>query len=336
MIRRTAGLRAATVILVMAASATGCSSGDSSSGGPAATPVSLGYIADYSGSAAFAVAAKQGLWAKQGLKPDLKVFTNGPLQVQALGAGDLDFGYVGPGALWLPASGKAKIIAVNMLGQADRVIARPGSGTTKAADLKGKKVAVPDGTSGDMILNLALEQAGLKPGDITRVSMDPSTVVAAFSSGQVDAAALWYPLIDTIKKRVPDLVEVTRTQDFYPKLTFPSAFVTQPGLPASNPALVKKVTTVLREADDWIAAHPQDSEKVTADFLKLPADQLAGSTKYVKIMSSGDLAKLTEDGTADGWFNGLADVFVTMGKLKAPGDAKDYYLGSQYQAATAK
>ena len=36
--------------------------------------------------------------------------------------------------------------------------------------------------------------------------MDPATVVSAFSSGQVDAAGIWYPLIDTIKAQVPDLV----------------------------------------------------------------------------------------------------------------------------------
>ncbi|MGW1087342.1 aliphatic sulfonate ABC transporter substrate-binding protein [Streptomyces sp. NPDC002596] len=330
--RRTALLWATTTALGLVTSATGCSSTASSSAGRT-TPVTFGYIADYSGSAALAVAAKQGLWQKAGLSPQLRVFTNGPLQVQALGAGDLDFGYLGPGALWLPASGKAKIVAVNMLGQADRVIARPGTGITKPAELKGKKVAVAEGTSGDMILNLALGQAGLKPSDITRVTMDPSTIVTAFASGQVDAAAIWYPLIDTIKKRVPDLTEVSRTEDYYPKLTFPNVFVTQPDLPGKNPALVRKVTSVLRQANDWISAHPEESEKVTADFLKLPADQLAGSTRYVKLLSSKQLTDLSANGTVDGWFNGLADVFTSMGKLKSPSDAKEYYLGDVYKAA---
>ncbi|MFI1094015.1 aliphatic sulfonate ABC transporter substrate-binding protein [Streptomyces sp. NPDC020917] len=329
--RRTAVLWAAATVLVVT-SATGCGSSSSGSGS-GSTSVTFGYIADYSGSAALAVAAEQHLWQKAGLDPKLRVFTNGPLQVQALGAGDLDFGYLGPGALWLPASGKAKIIAVNMLGQADRVIARPGTGITSPADLKGKKVAVAEGTSGDMILNLTLKKAGLKPSDITRVVMDPSTIVTAVSSGHVDAAAIWYPLIDIIKKRVPDLVEVSRTEDFYPKLTFPNVFVTRPELPGKKPDLVRKVTSVLRQADDWIVAHPQESEKVTAAFLKVPASQLAGSTKYVKLLSSQQLTELGTNGTVDGWFNGLADTFTSMGKLTSPADAKDYYLGDLYKAA---
>ncbi|WP_393062871.1 ABC transporter substrate-binding protein [Streptomyces sp. LN549] len=200
--------------LALVSTASGCGSGSSSdaaNGGP--QKVKFGYIADYSGSVALAVAQKQGLWKKAGVTPELRAFTNGPLQVTALGTGNLDFGYLGPGALWLPASGRASIVSVNMLGLADRVIARPGSGIEKPADLKGKKVAVAEGTSGDMILDLALSEAGLKPDDVTKVAMDASTVVTAFSSGQVDAAATWYPLIDTRKKKVPDLKEISETQD---------------------------------------------------------------------------------------------------------------------------
>ncbi|WP_327707589.1 aliphatic sulfonate ABC transporter substrate-binding protein [Streptomyces sp. NBC_00464] len=328
--RRTAGLLLA---LALVSTATSCGDDSSDSAGGGAQKVKFGYIADYSGSVALAVAQKQGLWKKAGLTPDLKVFTNGPLQVTALGSGSLDFGYLGPGALWLPASGRASIVSVNMLGLADRVIARPGSGIETPADLKGKKVAVAEGTSGDMILNLALNEAGLKPDDVTKVAMDASTVVTAFSSGQVDAAATWYPLIDTMKKKVPDLKEISRTQDYYPKLTFPNVFVTQPKLASGNPELVKKVTGVLKEAGDWIAAHPEESETVTADFLKLPADQLKGSTKYVKILPSDELTKLSQDGTVDGWFDELAGVFNRMGKLPKAGKASDYYLGDLYAAA---
>ena len=110
-------------------------------------PVRVGYIADYFGTSLTAIASDQEMWAKHGLEPELKVFTNGPIQIQALGAGSLDFGYVGPGALWLPASGKAKLIAMNALGLSDRVIAQAGNNTM--ADLKGKKIGVQRGSIHD-------------------------------------------------------------------------------------------------------------------------------------------------------------------------------------------
>ncbi|WP_069467628.1 ABC transporter substrate-binding protein, partial [Actinacidiphila rubida] len=214
--------------------AVGCSSksGSGSSGG---TKIRFGYIADFNGSSLLAIANDQKLWQKAGLAPSIKVFTNGPIQIQALGAGDLDFGYIGPGAMWLPAGGKAKVIAVDTLTDADRVIAQPG--ITSLAQLAGRKVGVPEGTSGEMILNLALKKAGMSESDVKKVPMDPSTLVAAFSSGQIDGAGFYYPLIATIKKRVPKLVELAGDRDF-PGNAFPTAFVSGPG---TDPALTQRV-----------------------------------------------------------------------------------------------
>ena len=96
------------------------------SGAGGTTKVNFGYIGDYNGTSLIAAADDQKLWAKHGLEVSTKVFTTGPLQVTALGAGDLDFGYIGPGAIWLPASGKTKIVAMNSLGNADRLIAKAG------------------------------------------------------------------------------------------------------------------------------------------------------------------------------------------------------------------
>ncbi|GAA4221869.1 NitT/TauT family transport system substrate-binding protein [Streptosporangium album] len=327
--RLVAALTAALALLLPV---TACGSSDDGTG---AKKVQFGYIADFSGAAVLAAADKQGLWAKHGLEPDLKVFTNGPLQIQALGSGDLDFGYIGSGAAWLPASGKATIIAPNMLGQADRIITHAGSGITSVAGLKGKKIGVPEGTSGDMILQLALKQAGLTPKDVEKINMDPSTVVTAFSAKQIDAAAIWYPLIDTIKKNAPDLVELTKSEDYYPALSFPSSFVARNELVKDDQVTVTKVLKVIQEANDWVAAHTAEAETLTATFLKAPAEQFKGASSVTKILSTAELVKLTEDGSVAGWYKGLADIFVTMGKLPESPDPATYYTADLYKAAAS-
>ncbi|GAA4384520.1 aliphatic sulfonate ABC transporter substrate-binding protein [Actinomadura verrucosospora] len=296
----------------------------------------FGYIADFSGAATLAAADKLGLWEKAGLKPRLKVFTNGPLQIQALGAGDLDYGYIGPGATWMPASGKAKIIAVNMLGQADRIIATPESGITSVAGLRGKKVAVPEGTSGDMLLQLALKKAGMTPKDVKRVPMDPSTVVTAFSSGKVDAAAIWYPLIDTIKKRTPGLVELSKNADFFPAMSFPSSFVARNQVVKDDPATVRKVIKVLQQANDWVDGHTAEAETTAAAFVKVPPAQFKGASAVTRTFSSAELTRLTGDGTVNGWYKGLSDIFVAMGKLPSSPDPAAYYTASLYTNAGSK
>ncbi|MFJ6167926.1 aliphatic sulfonate ABC transporter substrate-binding protein [Micromonospora orduensis] len=302
---------------------------DSGSGGSGSEPVKLGYIADFTGASLMAIADDKKLWAQHGLKPDLKVFTNGPLQVQALGAGDLDFGYLGPGALWLPASGKARVVAINSLGFADRVIAQPG--ITSIADLKGKKVGVPEGTSGDMIVRLALKRAGLSIDDVQKVAMDPSTVVTAFGSGQIDAAGIWYPLIGTIKKRVPNLAELAKNDDFYPAVSFPSAYVGRNDVVTGKPELVKKVLAVLRAANDERVANLDRAVEVTAKFLKsAPVDQLRAEATNARFLPSADLAAKSTDGTVAGWLTGLNGLFKDLGKLPDVVDPGTYYDAAAY------
>ncbi|MET7371964.1 aliphatic sulfonate ABC transporter substrate-binding protein [Micromonospora arida] len=301
----------------------------SGSGGSATEPVKIGYIADFTGASLMAIADDKKLWAEHGLKPDLKVFTNGPLQVQALGAGDLDFGYLGPGAMWLPASGKARVIAINSLGFADRVIAKPG--ITSIAALKGKKVGVPEGTSGDMIVRLALRRAGLSIDDVQKVTMDPSTVVTAFGSGQIDAAGIWYPLIGTIKKRVPDLTELAKNEDFYPDISFPSAYVGRNDVVTGKPELVKKVLAVLRAANDERAADVNRAVEVTAKFLKsAPVDQLRAEATNARFLPSAELAAKSTDGTVAGWLTGLNGLFKDLGKLPDVVDPSTYYDAAAY------
>jgi NitT/TauT family transport system substrate-binding protein len=241
--RRLMGATAAGMILAVLAA--GCAGADAPDG-TQPVDVSFGYIPDFNGTSLLAIAEDQGLWEKHGVNVTTTSFTNGPLQIQALGTGDLDFGYIGPGAIWLPASGQAKIIAINTLGRADRVVAQPGINSIE--DLRGRTVAVPEGTSGDMILTLALQKAGMTKADVKLVAMEPAAIITALSSKQVDAAGIWYPALATVKQRVPDLVELATNQDFEETVAFPTAFVAGNDVVAGEPEKVARVLKVLREA----------------------------------------------------------------------------------------
>ncbi|RSM80033.1 aliphatic sulfonate ABC transporter substrate-binding protein [Kibdelosporangium aridum] len=311
-------------VITLALNVSACSGDDG-------TEVRFGYISDFNGASLLAIAEKQGLWKQHGLTAQIKVFTNGPLQIQALGAGDLDFGYIGPGAFWLPASGQSKIVTINTLTYADRVIAQPG--ITAMTDLRGKRVGVPEGTSGDMVLNLALRKAGMTVQDIQKVPMDPSTVVSAFVSGQIDAAGIWYPLIGTsIKPKVPGLVEVASTEQF-PDTAFPTAFVSRKDI---DTALSKKVITVLQAANDWRAAHPDEAIAEAAALLKRDKAEVAADAANVRTMTTADLVSKTKDGTVGRWLTGLSDFFVQTGQLKSAPDPAGYYTADQYVEASGR
>ena len=74
----------------------------------------------------------------------------------------------------------------------DKIIARDG--IASVADLKGKKVAVEQGTVDHYLLLLALAEAKLTKDDIELVPLTTDAAAAAFVAGQVDAVGAFAPV----------------------------------------------------------------------------------------------------------------------------------------------
>lgn len=292
-------------------------------------PVKVGYIADGNGAMLVNIAEQQGLWAKHGLEAETVVFTNGPLQIQALGTGDIDFGYIGFGALWLPMSGEAKVVTVNSNGQADRVLAQPGISSVE--DLRGKTVGVPEGTSGDILLTLALESAGMTVADIERVVMDPPTAVSAFISGQVDAVGIWYPHVQTILDQAPDTVELVKSADF-PELAFPACQVAAPDI-TDRPELLAKFQAVQKDAFAWAVDNRDELTTQLAEFLDIPEESIASEQEFVDVLSPDRVTEMISDGTIEEWFTTLNEHFVEAAKLEEVVPVADYWLATEYEQA---
>lgn len=331
-----AALAAGALVLSLAA----CSSGSASAGsGSSATScsstqnVNFGYIGDFNGTSLLAIAKAKNMWAAHCLNVNPQVFTNGPLQITAMASGSLDFGYIGPGALWLPASGKAKIVAIDTFTNADRIVALPGRGITSIKDLKGKKVAYPKGTSGEMILRLGLKEAGMSMSDIDATPLDYSTLTSALSAGQFDAAGFGYPQLTTVKKQQPGIIELAKDSDFASSLRFVTAFVSRENLPAQNPKLVSAVVAVLKEANDYRLAHRTEAIKLVSQMTNVPVDQVTTDASFDQLVSTASLEKSTTSGEVDKWLNTFGQYFTTVGTLKQPGNAKDYYTSDLYAKA---
>lgn len=128
-------------------------------------------------------------------------FTSGPPMMQAASGGALDLGAVGntPPIFSAAAGGPGadiRIVGASSTGGDRDAILVPASSNVKGvAQLKGKKVAVAQGSSANLTLLLALQKAGLKWGDVQAVNLQPPAAQSAFSAGQIDAWAVWYPFI---------------------------------------------------------------------------------------------------------------------------------------------
>ena len=125
-----------------------------------------------------------------------KSFTSGPPLLEALNAGAIDIGGVGNTPPLFAAAGKSKIEVVSgatMGAKGDTIVVPKDSTIKSVADLKGKKVAVADGSSANYNLLAQLGKAGLSYDDIEVEKLQPADALAAFSNKHVDAWAIWDP-----------------------------------------------------------------------------------------------------------------------------------------------
>jgi sulfonate transport system substrate-binding protein len=125
-----------------------------------------------------------------------QTFTSGPPLLEALNAGAIDIGGVGNTPPLFAAAAKSRFKVVEGAsygGSGDALVVPKTSPIKTVAQLKGKKVAVAEGSSANYNLLAQLQKAGLKYSDVQVQNLQPADALAAFSSGHVDAWAIWEP-----------------------------------------------------------------------------------------------------------------------------------------------
>ncbi|MFD3523388.1 ABC transporter substrate-binding protein [Streptomyces sp. NPDC058653] len=163
--------------------------------------VKIGYFANITHATAL-VGLQEGLIQKElgGTRIKPQVFNAGPSEIEALNAGAIDIGWIGPSP---SINGYTKSKGQNL-----RIISGSASGGVSLVvnpkkiksldDLKGKRIATPQlGNTQDVALLNYLSDKGLKvdtttgKGDVTVIRQDNKQIPASFESGSLDGA--WVP-----------------------------------------------------------------------------------------------------------------------------------------------
>lgn len=133
-------------------------------------------------------------------------FEYGPPLVEAAANGDVDLGMVGavPPLNGVASGQRIKIVALQRPKDpekpSDNIIVPEGSPITSLEDLRGKRIAVPQGSSAHGLALNAIRSVGLTPDDVELVYLPPKEGAAAFQSGKVDAWSIWQPLVGLAQK----------------------------------------------------------------------------------------------------------------------------------------
>jgi len=229
---------------------------------------------------------KHNKWLESAL-PDTKIdwvrFDSGGDVNTAVVAGSVDIGLAGSSpvtrGLSEPLNIPYQVAWIHdVIGDAESLVARDGSGIASIADLKGHKIATPFASTSHYSLVAALTDAGLSTDDVTLVDLQPADILAAWTRGDVDAAYVWDPTLSQLGGTV---LTTSTKQAAAGHPTYDLGVVTT-ALAQKYPGVVDAWLT----AQDKAVAQLQDDTATAADAiaaeLDLSADdvtkQLAGLT----------------------------------------------------------
>ena len=181
-------------------------------------------------------------------------FTAGPVQLEALNVGSIDFGDVGEAPpIFAQAAGAplAYVAATQPRPQSEAVIVPKGSAIQSVKDLKGRKVALNKGSNVHYFLVKLLEKHGLAYGDVSVVFLPPADARAAFEKGSIDAWVIWDPFLAAAQKTLDarllaDATGVVGNRAFY----FSSL-----DYAGKNADVIKILIEELDKVDQWAQAN---------------------------------------------------------------------------------
>ena len=319
------GLIAAAVAIGFAASGFGAS---------AQKEVVIGAAGNPGGLAIF-VAQEKGFFSKNGVDVKVEIRNTGSELSKGLRAGEFDYA---PAAFTnLPAALERGLDVRGFVGYvgaafekttADKVvalIASKDSGIDSVADLKGKKVGVTFGSTGDAWLLQALKEAGLGTNDVERINTRPPSLVSVLDTGGVDAVVGWEPFNFRALQKVAGSKLVKRGGDL---VCFCAYLHGNPERVYGDEDTTQKLVDAISEAAAFVRnpANRDEVADIGARFANATKEEvLAGLDFWVFDPRIGP-------NTAQA-FRDSVDVLISQKKMKQPYDPARY-LDSKFVRST--
>lgn len=286
----TRKLRLPAALALLALIAAGCSSASAGSGSTSSSDGSKAsttdvsqvtlHIGDQAGSGSQALLTAAGLISKLPFKVTWADFTSGPPMLQAMAAGAVDIGSVGNAPPVFAAAGGDNLAIVgafqaNPLGSA--LLVPKNSPIHSIAQLKGKRIAVAQGSSADYHLLTVLKKAGLTVHDVTLDYLQPADGLAALASGHVDAWDIWSPFVEQAEAQ--DHARLLVSGVGYGS---PYSFTVASRGALADPAkaaAIRDYLKLLAQAHAWAATHQAAWAAVWAKATGLPDAIMAKAAK---------------------------------------------------------
>jgi taurine transport system substrate-binding protein len=284
------------------------------------------------------LASSDALAEATGWDIEWRKFAAGTDVIAAMASGDVVLSELGSSPLAIAASQGVDLQLIafsDVIGKAESLIVRNGAGVASLADLAGKRVAVPVGSTAHFSLMGALKHEGIDENAVTIMNMPPDQIAAAWAQDTIDAAFIWQPVQSEILKTGTLLVGADQIAEWgYP--TFDGWVVDREFGAANKEQIIAFLKEIEKANQSYLtdpAAWTADSDPVKtlaaatgADPAQVP-DILSG---FTFLPLSAQVTPTWLGGAAAVAIKGTADFLKAAGRIDNVGDDYTAFVNSDY------
>jgi NitT/TauT family transport system substrate-binding protein len=209
------------------------------------------------------VAVAKGYFEAEGLSPTIERHAFGKLALGAVLSGKADLATCAETPLVLAALRGEPVafvatIATTATGSA--ILGKRSAGVRAPADLAGKRVGVPLGTSSAFFLDTFLVRHRIARDTVRVVDLRPEAMAAALETGEVDAISLfWSPAMIAIQRQLGANGAVFFAED----VSWETHGVAARGeVLRQRPSVVQKAIHALVRAEAFVREHPEEARRI--------------------------------------------------------------------------
>ena len=227
---------------------------------PAREPIVIG-TSPFEVSGLIFIAYDQGYFEENCLLPQIKMYDAGAIAMDALYRGDVDIATAADTVFaWNSISG-FPIQGVASIGKSEfhYIIARQDRGIRNISDLRGKKIGVARGTSGDFFLGRFLALQRINLSDVEIIDLPPAQLTEPLLNGSVDAVSTWDPYAFAIEERLGNNAQVwpdQKGQMMYWIAICRKDYVLE------NPLKIHNFLQALQQAEKYVENHPDAAKLI--------------------------------------------------------------------------
>ncbi len=276
----------------------------------------------WTGYAVLYIANAKNLWQQHGLTVNFTDVEDPVQRLNALNANQLQGmastvdAFARAQAQGVPA---VNVFPIDASVGGDGILAKNTIQTVQ--DLKGKTVAVNQGSVSEWFLAQVLKLNGLSLSDVHEQNMKSGDAGAAFVAGRVDVAVTWEPWLSRAAKTSFGRVLVSSKD--YPDLIMDS-FAFRKDFIDKYPGTVQDFVKAYFDTYNWMQSNMSDAEALVGQAVKESASDVQGDLSTMKLYALSDAKQIMGTKSSHGKIydnvKAAADFWKELGKVSGSVD----------------